>query len=162
MDNVSRSCSRAGGRRCPQKKGSPHIFAHDEGMRPDSSVELLAKLKSVLKNGAVRAGNASRKNEAAAACLVVAEDKLNALNLTSMGFLKEWAVGGCNPSSDAARATMGLRGCASAAARTWRRSSCANDLPPIMNAVSNQLRCPAHWDHALLRLIFCMNPCSRN
>ena len=43
------------------------------------------------------AGNSSQQNDAAAACLVVAEDKLEALGLEPMGFLRGWAAAGCEP-----------------------------------------------------------------
>src|SRR5437667_5319950 len=44
------------------------------------------------------AGNASQQNDAAAACLVVAEDKLGQLELAPMGYLVGWAAAGCEPS----------------------------------------------------------------
>ena len=64
----------------PQKKGDPVIFAHDEGYRADATMESLGKLRP-LEGGVVTAGNASQQNDAAAACLVVAEDKLEELGL---------------------------------------------------------------------------------
>lgn len=86
----------------PQKKGDPVIFAKDEGIRPETTVESLGKLRALMKDGVVTAGNASQQNDAAAACLIVAEDKLEALGLEPMGFLKGWAVAGCHPG------TMGI------------------------------------------------------
>lgn len=82
----------------PQKKGEPLRFAMDEGVRADSTMESLAKLKPVLKGGTVTAGNASQQNDAAAACLVVAEDKLAELKLEPMAWLVGWAAAGCEPS----------------------------------------------------------------
>lgn len=81
----------------PQKKGDPTLFDHDEGYRPDATVESLAKLRP-LENGVVTAGNASQQNDAAAACLVVAEDKLGELGLEPMAWLHSWAAAGCEPS----------------------------------------------------------------
>ena len=43
------------------------------------------------------AGNASQQNDAAAACLIVAEDKLAELNLTPLAYLTGWAAAGCEP-----------------------------------------------------------------
>jgi acetyl-CoA C-acetyltransferase len=86
----------------PQAKGEPIVFARDEGVRPGTTLETLAKLKPVLKNGTVTAGNASQQNDAAAACLVVAEDRLAELGLEPMAFLRGWAAAGCGP------ATMGI------------------------------------------------------
>ena len=81
----------------PQKKGDPVIFAHDEGYRADASMETLGKLKA-LEGGVVTAGNASQQNDAAAACLVVAEDKLEKLGLEPIAYFHSWAAAGCDPS----------------------------------------------------------------
>ncbi|MGZ8202514.1 MAG: acetyl-CoA C-acetyltransferase [Burkholderiales bacterium] len=86
----------------PQSKGDPKRFAEDEGYRADASMETLAKLRPIMKNGTVTAGNASQQNDAAAACLVVAEDKLKALGLEPLAYLTGWAAAGCEP------ATMGI------------------------------------------------------
>jgi acetyl-CoA C-acetyltransferase len=82
----------------PQRKGDPVIFAMDEGIRSDATPESLAKLPVIEKDGVVTAGNASQQNDAAAACLVVAEDKLSELGLEPMGYLHSWAAAGCDPS----------------------------------------------------------------
>lgn len=82
----------------PQRKGEPVLFAMDEGIRADATPESLALLKPIEKNGVVTAGNASQQNDAAAACLVVAEDKLSELGLEPMGYLHGWAAAGCDPS----------------------------------------------------------------
>jgi len=83
----------------PQKKGAPPVmFMKDEGIRYDATLETLAALPSIEKNGVVTAGNASQQNDAGAACLVVAEDKLAEFNLEPMGWLVGWAAAGCEPS----------------------------------------------------------------
>ncbi|MGJ8477443.1 acetyl-CoA C-acetyltransferase [Sphingobium yanoikuyae] len=82
----------------PQRKGDPLIFAMDEGIRADATPESLALLKPIEKDGVVTAGNASQQNDAAAACLVVAEDKLDELGLEPMAWLHSWAAAGCDPS----------------------------------------------------------------
>ena len=82
----------------PQKKGDPIVFDRDEGVRADATAESLGKLKPLEKDGVVTAGNASQQNDAAAACLVVAEDKLAELNLEPMGWFVGWAAAGCEPS----------------------------------------------------------------
>ncbi|WP_304178089.1 acetyl-CoA C-acetyltransferase [Phenylobacterium aquaticum] len=81
-----------------QKKGDPVIFARDEGVRADATAESLGQLRAIEKNGVVTAGNASQQNDAAAACLVVSEDKLAELNLDPMGWFVSWAAAGCEPS----------------------------------------------------------------
>ncbi len=82
----------------PQKKGDPKIFDRDEGFRPDATAESLSQLRPLEKGGVVTAGNASQQNDAAAACLVVSEDKLAELGLEPMGYLVGWAAAGCEPS----------------------------------------------------------------
>jgi acetyl-CoA C-acetyltransferase len=86
----------------PQKKGDAVVVSRDEGIRAETTAESLSKLRAITKDGTVTAGNSSQQNDAAAACLVVAEDKLAALGLTPMGFLVGWAAAGCQP------ATMGI------------------------------------------------------
>lgn len=81
----------------PQRRGDPKPFDVDEGPRKDTSLEILAKLRPITQDGTVTAGNASSQNDAAAACLVVAEDKLAELGLQPMAFLKGWAVAGVHP-----------------------------------------------------------------
>jgi acetyl-CoA C-acetyltransferase len=82
----------------PQKKGDALVFDRDEGIRADTTMETLAKLRPVLKGGTVTAGNASQQNDAAAACLVVAEDKLAELGLEPIAWVVGWAAAGCEPS----------------------------------------------------------------
>jgi acetyl-CoA C-acetyltransferase len=82
----------------PQKRGDPVLVDVDEGVRPDSTVESLARLRTVMPGGTVTAGNSSQQNDAAAACLVVAEDRLDRLRLEPLGYLEAWAAVGCEPS----------------------------------------------------------------
>lgn len=81
----------------PQRKGDPLMFEHDEGYRPDATLESLGALRP-LEGGVVTAGNASQQNDAAAACLVVAEDKLEELGLEPIAWFHSWAAAGCEPS----------------------------------------------------------------
>lgn len=86
----------------PQRKGDALVVSKDEGFRADATLQSLSALKPIMKGGVVTAANASQQNDAAAACLVVAEDKLASLGLKPMGFMAGWAAAGCHP------ATMGL------------------------------------------------------
>jgi acetyl-CoA C-acetyltransferase len=81
-----------------QRKGDPVVFDHDEGYRADASMETLGKLRALEKDGVVTAGNASQQNDAGAACLVVAEDRLEELGLEPIGWFHSWAAAGCEPS----------------------------------------------------------------
>ena len=82
----------------PQKRGEPVMFKKDEGFRSDATAQSLGQLRAIEKGGVVTAGNASQQNDAAAACLVVAEDKLAELGLEPMGWFHSWAAAGCEPS----------------------------------------------------------------
>ena len=86
----------------PQRRGDPVPFDRDEGPRADTTIDALARLRPVMRDGTVSAGNASSQNDAAAVCIVAAEDLLDELGLTPMAFLRGWAVTGCHP------ATMGI------------------------------------------------------
>jgi acetyl-CoA C-acetyltransferase len=81
----------------PQRRADPVVVSRDEGVRPDSTAEALAKLRTIMPGGIVTAGNASQQNDAAAACLVVAEDRLGPLGLEPLGYLAGWAAAGCDP-----------------------------------------------------------------
>jgi acetyl-CoA C-acetyltransferase len=82
----------------PQNKGDALVFERDEGIRAETSMETLARLKPLLAGGSVTAGNSSQQNDAAAACLVVAEDRLAELGLQPMAWVVGWAAAGCEPS----------------------------------------------------------------
>src|SRR5690606_12022970 len=60
----------------PRRRGDPVLFARDEGIKPDTTAEALSRLKPIIPGGKVTAGNSSQQNDAAAVCLVVAEDML--------------------------------------------------------------------------------------
>lgn len=81
----------------PQRKGDPILVSRDEGVRSDATLASMAGLRPLLKDGIVTAGNSSQQNDAAAACLIVAEDKLAELGLEPMGYLVGWAAAGCHP-----------------------------------------------------------------
>jgi acetyl-CoA C-acetyltransferase len=81
----------------PQKRGDPVMFIKDEGFRDDATPETLALLRP-LEGCVVTAGNASQQNDAAAACLVVAEDRLEELGLEPTAWFHSWAAAGCEPS----------------------------------------------------------------
>ena len=104
----------------PQRKGATVAFAQDEGIRPDSSLETLGKLRPLIKDGTVTAGNSSQQNDAAAACLVVAEDRLGDLGLEPSAYLVGWSAAGCEP------ATMGI-GPVPAVQRLMQRTGLALD-----------------------------------
>ncbi|MBE9031130.1 acetyl-CoA C-acyltransferase [filamentous cyanobacterium LEGE 11480] len=74
------------------------LFQQDEGPRPDTSLEALAKLPAVFRiGGSVTAGNSSQMSDGAAATIVVSEAMLNQLGVAPMGRLIGFAVAGVPP-----------------------------------------------------------------
>jgi acetyl-CoA C-acetyltransferase len=127
----------------PQRKGGPVLVSRDEGVRPDSTPEILGKLRTLMPGGTVTAGNSSQQNDAAAACLVVAEDQLGALGVEPAGYLVGWAAAGCEP------ATMGI-GPVPAVAKLFARTGLswdAIDLVELNEAFAAQvLAVLAGWE----------------
>ncbi|GAA4713383.1 acetyl-CoA C-acetyltransferase [Brevibacillus fulvus] len=73
-------------------------FAVDEGVRPDTSLEVLATLKPVFRmDGTVTAGNSSQTSDGAAAVLLMSEEKAEALGLKPLARFCSFAVGGVAP-----------------------------------------------------------------
>ncbi len=74
------------------------VFQVDEGVRPDTSLEALAKLPPAFaKDGTVTAGNASQMSDGAAACVVMSGRKAEALGLRPLGVFRSFAVAGVPP-----------------------------------------------------------------
>ncbi len=74
------------------------VFSIDEGVRRDTSLEALAKLKPVFKrNGTVTAGNASQMSDGAAGVIVMSEERAAALGLTPLVRFISYGVGGVPP-----------------------------------------------------------------
>jgi acetyl-CoA C-acetyltransferase len=66
----------------PQRKGDPVVFATDEGVRPDTTVESLAKLKPVFQaDGTITAGNASQISNGGAAVVVMSPERAEELGV---------------------------------------------------------------------------------
>jgi acetyl-CoA C-acetyltransferase len=67
----------------PQRKGDPIVFDTDEGVRPDTTVESLAKLKPAFQpDGTITAGNASQISNGGAAVVVMSPERAEELGLT--------------------------------------------------------------------------------
>lgn len=82
----------------PQRKGDPIIFNRDEFIKPNTSMETLAKLKPAFrKNGSVTAGNASGLNDGAAAILLASERGLSTNKLEPIARVVSAAVAGVEP-----------------------------------------------------------------
>jgi len=82
----------------PQRKGDAIIVDKDEFVRPSTTLEKLAKLRTVFKeNGTVTAGNASGLNDGAAAMLVTSEEALKKYDLNPKARIVASAVVGVEP-----------------------------------------------------------------
>jgi acetyl-CoA C-acetyltransferase len=82
----------------PGKRGSITVVDTDEHIRPDVSLEDMAKLKPAFaKDGTVTAGNASGINDAAAAVVLASESFVNGSGLHPMGRLVGYAHAGVEP-----------------------------------------------------------------
>ena len=67
----------------PQRKGDPIVFARDEGIRPDTTVESLSGLRPAFaKDGTITAGSASQISDGAAAVVVTSRAKAEELGLS--------------------------------------------------------------------------------
>jgi acetyl-CoA acyltransferase len=74
------------------------VFDTDEGVRPDTSLEVLAKLKPVFRvDGTVTAGNSSQTSDGAAAVMVMSAEKAEQLGVKPIAVFRSFAVGGVDP-----------------------------------------------------------------
>lgn len=74
------------------------IFDKDEGARPDTTLEALAKLKPVFHvQGSVTAGNSSQTSDGAAAVIVMSADKAAELGVSPIAKFRSFTVGGVDP-----------------------------------------------------------------
>lgn len=83
----------------PQRKADPILFDQDEFIRPNSSLEILAKLRPAFKKegGSVTAGNASGLNDGAAATLIASEAAVKKYNLEPLARIVSSGVVGVEP-----------------------------------------------------------------
>ncbi|MDZ5632110.1 3-oxoadipyl-CoA thiolase [Janthinobacterium sp. GMG1] len=82
----------------PQKKGEPKMVTMDEHPRPDTSIEMLAKLKGVVEvDGSVTAGNASGLNDGACAILLASAAAVDKYKLTPRAKVLGMATAGLAP-----------------------------------------------------------------
>ena len=83
----------------PQRKKDPIIFDQDEFIKPNTSLEILGKLRAAFKRegGSVTAGNASGLNDGAVALLIAGEDAVKRNNFKPMARIVSAAVAGVEP-----------------------------------------------------------------
>lgn len=82
----------------PMRKGQVKVVDKDEHPRPDVTMEQLAKLPPVFrKNGTVTAGNSSGLNDAAAAIILMSEEKARELEIKPLARIVNFARAGVEP-----------------------------------------------------------------
>lgn len=80
-----------------KKKKETIVFNKDEGPRPGSTIEGLAKLRPINQGGFVTAGNASGINDGAAAVVVMSEEKAKELGVKPMATFVAGGLAGVDP-----------------------------------------------------------------
>ena len=81
-----------------KKKSRDFVVDTDEGPRPDTNLEALAKLKPVFaQGGSVTAGNSSPTTDGAAFAVVMSEKLMKQLNVTPIARMLSYAVAGVDP-----------------------------------------------------------------
>ena len=81
-----------------KKKKETIVFDTDEGPRANSTIEGLAKLRTINPDGYVTAGNASGINDGAAALVIMSEEKAKELGVKPMATFVAGALAGVDPS----------------------------------------------------------------
>lgn len=78
--------------------GTTEVFARDEGIRPDTTLEALAKLQpAFMEDGIITAGNSSQISDGSAALMLASERKASALGLEPKARIVAQAVVGVDP-----------------------------------------------------------------
>ncbi|MGH2907131.1 MAG: thiolase family protein [Solirubrobacterales bacterium] len=135
-----------------RRKDSPTTVTRDEGIRPDSTVESLSKLRPAFREGGtVTAGNSSQINDGAACLVLGTESRANALGSDPVARIVACASAGVDP------AVMGI-GPIDAVARLLSRTGLAADdidLWEINEAFASQAIASARAigvDHEILNV----------
>jgi len=69
----------------------------DEGIRPDTTLEGVAKIRSALPGGVITAGNASQFSDGSSACVVMDAKLAQQRGIKPLGLFRGFAVAGCEP-----------------------------------------------------------------
>ena len=69
----------------------------DEGIRPDTTLEAVQKIRAALPGGVVTAGNASQFSDGASACVLMDRQLAEKRGLQPLGIFRGFAVAGCEP-----------------------------------------------------------------
>ncbi|MCW2503308.1 MAG: acetyl-CoA acetyltransferase [Actinomycetia bacterium] len=69
--------------------------SHDEGIRPETTIDGVERIRTVVPGGTVSAGNASQFTDGASACVVMSAERARGLDV--LGTFRAYAVAGCEP-----------------------------------------------------------------
>lgn len=69
----------------------------DEGIRPDTTLEAVSKIRPALPGGVITAGNASQFSDGSSACVVMSATLAERRGLAPLGIFRGFAVAGCEP-----------------------------------------------------------------
>jgi acetyl-CoA C-acetyltransferase len=73
------------------------ILSRDEGIRPDTTLEGVSKIRPATAGGVVNAGNASQFSDGAGACVVMDARLAERRNIEPLGIFRGFAIAGCEP-----------------------------------------------------------------
>ncbi|HMD29750.1 MAG TPA: acetyl-CoA C-acyltransferase [Steroidobacteraceae bacterium] len=72
-------------------------ISSDEGIRPDTTLEGVAKIRSAMPGGVITAGNASQFSDGSSACVVMDAKLAQQRGIKPLGIFRGFAVAGCEP-----------------------------------------------------------------
>jgi acetyl-CoA C-acetyltransferase len=81
----------------PQRKGPPVIFSQDEGVRPNTTLEKLAKLRTIYDSPTVTPGNAPGLSTGASAIVLTTKEEAERRGLKPLATIKTWAMAAGHP-----------------------------------------------------------------
>jgi acetyl-CoA C-acetyltransferase len=73
------------------------IIDQDEGIRPDTTLEAVAKIRPAMPGGVITAGNASQFSDGSSACVLMDAKLAERRGLKPLGIFRGFAVAGCEP-----------------------------------------------------------------
>ncbi|XDJ35329.1 MAG: acetyl-CoA C-acyltransferase [Burkholderia sp.] len=73
------------------------MLSSDEGIRPDTTLEDVLKIRSAAQGGVITAGNASQFSDGASACVVMNAEVAEREGLVPLGIFRGFTVAGCEP-----------------------------------------------------------------
>jgi acetyl-CoA C-acetyltransferase len=73
------------------------VVENDEGLRADTTLEGVSKIRAATPGGTIAAGNASQFSDGAGACVVMSAKEASRRGITPLGIFRGFAVAGCEP-----------------------------------------------------------------